>query len=566
MEGWDALSPWGTGIVAGAFLLGFIVSLLVPRRVKRGPVERGNENGKETVAAMRWRHEKLILAERQIDEKHRRLESFVHWLMEGGEALPARCGAALFFLGEAIREERNRVGSEISIMALVGGRLDAAHAAVAKGRHREGLSWAEEAQRAREEVRDLHTLLMRRQNALRSVFQMLEEKERGFFGGNGNGNGSTGDLRARLATIRATLSQLQGGLHQEVAVQKGRFVVLLRECPGSVPGEFRREIDALADVLSLDRGNGSAGALLPGGGGKAALVAAADKALRVFDETRSMESREARITKEAGDTRTDAKLEVKPDAKPDGNSPEYSIEENLPGPFLRPAVFEPEVEAEDESARVVPAVPGPFGGTEGLSPQDEGARGGSSREKPELVRAPVSGGDVADRSVSLEDSHPVIVFRSNDPALWNRMVYRGRNHRARAVAQLRDGLSWVSIERTDTGERVFCPASRDDLLHSGDGHAIGFNGTNELFYDARHLGLFSESCPSEVETRFTYGGWGFGHRTASWESGEEEPQAWGWEGREIPRETVFEIVAYTFLPKLREGDRVIRDRTLVEMP
>jgi hypothetical protein len=95
------------------------------------------------------------------------------------------------------------------------------------------------------------------------------------------------------------------------------------------------------------------------------------------------------------------------------------------------------------------------------------------------------------------------------------------------------------------------------LRNAQSADPFGFNGSNELFYGARHLGLFSESCPNEVETRFTYGGWGFGHRAREIAPEVEQLQAAGWEGREIPADTVFEIVIHEELPGLGRGDRVI---------
>ncbi|MCP5551598.1 MAG: hypothetical protein H7A53_11980 [Akkermansiaceae bacterium] len=41
--------------------------------------------------------------------------------------------------------------------------------------------------------------------------------------------------------------------------------------------------------------------------------------------------------------------------------------------------------------------------------------------------------------------------------------------------------------------------------------------------------------PQDVETRFTYGGWGFGHRAAV----AGEGQAWCWAGIEIPAQSRF---------------------------
>ncbi len=60
-----------------------------------------------------------------------------------------------------------------------------------------------------------------------------------------------------------------------------------------------------------------------------------------------------------------------------------------------------------------------------------------------------------------------------------------------------------------------------------------------------------------METRFTYGGWGFGHRANEITPEVEQLQAAGWEGREIPSDTVFEIVIHAELPVLGKHDRIL---------
>src|SRR5690606_29389395 len=104
---------------------------------------------------------------------------------------------------------------------------------------------------------------------------------------------------------------------------------------------------------------------------------------------------------------------------------------------------------------------------------------------------------------------------------------------------------------------VLAPIRTASLRNGQSADSFGFNGTNELFYGARHLGLFSEACPNEVETRFTYGGWGFGHRAHGIAPEVEQLQAAGWEGREIPSDTVFEIAIHEELPSLHEEDRLL---------
>ena len=96
--------------------------------------------------------------------------------------------------------------------------------------------------------------------------------------------------------------------------------------------------------------------------------------------------------------------------------------------------------------------------------------------------------------------------------------------------------------------QVFIKDRRDDA----DGQPRGFNGTNEQFYGAHHLGIFDESLPQDVETRFTYGGWGFGHSVMGSES-----QASGWEGKRIDGDTVFEIAVFRRMPILGANDRML---------
>lgn len=160
----------------------------------------------------------------------------------------------------------------------------------------------------------------------------------------------------------------------------------------------------------------------------------------------------------------------------------------------------------------------------------------------------------------------MILFRSNDVGLWGKEVYRGANFRARAVGEIPEWANWISIRRLDTGESVYAPIktfslSNPDLTVSG-----GFNGSNELFYGARHLGMFSDSVPNDVETRFTYGGWGFGHRVSESDSHSDSFQASGWAGKEISSDTVFEIAFCEELPELGVDDLVLDDRAAAGEP
>lgn len=146
----------------------------------------------------------------------------------------------------------------------------------------------------------------------------------------------------------------------------------------------------------------------------------------------------------------------------------------------------------------------------------------------------------------------LVIFRANDPSLWGSEVFFGANRRARSLARLPGELAFLRLRRMDTGEGVVVPITSTALTDDGDGQPRGFNGSNETFYGAHHLGVFDESLPQDVETRFTYGGWGFGHSVLG-----PEQQACGWEGRVIAPDTVFEIAVFTRMPVLEERDRLV---------
>ena len=147
--------------------------------------------------------------------------------------------------------------------------------------------------------------------------------------------------------------------------------------------------------------------------------------------------------------------------------------------------------------------------------------------------------------------------RSTDVPLWGQDTNRGVNQRARALDMIPDWADWISIRRLDTGEVVYTSTDGFCLSNSETPGSVGFNGSHELFYGARHLGMYSDACPNEVETRFTYGGWGFGHRVREIDESGEALQASGWAGREIPADTVFEIILHAELPEQGEGDLIL---------
>ena len=77
--------------------------------------------------------------------------------------------------------------------------------------------------------------------------------------------------------------------------------------------------------------------------------------------------------------------------------------------------------------------------------------------------------------------------------------------------------------------------TKGQLFSNGDQNENGWNGSSEVFFGGRHIGAFGQHLPQEVETKFSQGGWGFGHRYDH-----NDRQEWGWAGRVI-EPTSFEI-------------------------
>ncbi len=127
-----------------------------------------------------------------------------------------------------------------------------------------------------------------------------------------------------------------------------------------------------------------------------------------------------------------------------------------------------------------------------------------------------------------------------------------------------DWVQWIAITRGDTGARVFAPAEAtlfDSQECASSDLRTGFNASNELFYGAFHLGIFHDQLPMDVETRFTFGGWGFGHRSSQQTtvSGHEPVQATCWEGLQIASDIMIDIRVYESLPDLAPEDRVLAE-------
>ncbi|MEM9016565.1 MAG: hypothetical protein AAGC68_06095, partial [Verrucomicrobiota bacterium] len=439
---------------------------LTAGRGEKRPGEKGNpvNNSTEILPEMEWRHEKLVLTEREGVESHgrrRRLLEKIALLDRDG----AKTAVAAFEVGELIRDDRKQVGADLSRMKLIRDRLEEADCS-------DGNVSIETASKITNEHIERLTEVRDGMRGPATAFFEIEPHLAGKSLSDSN--------RSVLVSIRNAFRELTPGWRvlTEEADRNLRQIL------------FTEDSHRFAPVLSYLLLDGASSESLA----KEDSISTADAVGVLID---------------AYDERVDAGV----------------AKEVEPAPDLG---FRPPPEA-NGSAIVSP-------------PAENGSLSlPASSEEFEIPSA---------------EEGSLLVFRSNDVSLWGKSVYRGKNARARRLDRLPDWAKWISIRRLDTGERVYASLDGASLHSSETTSASGFNGSNELFYGARHLGLFSESCPNEVETRFTYGGWGFGHRVREGEA-EEAPQASGWEGLEIDSDTVFEIVLHEELPELEESDRLV---------
>jgi hypothetical protein len=485
-----------------------------------GWLMRGGDSGRsrkeapvpeEGLAELRWRHEKLVLTERQLMEKQSRLAEFSEAYDDYASEQERLVGLRFFSLAERMRETRQRSGTDYSRLTTLRGRLeeiasknapgtDSVHAALDITKSRLAVL-----ETVREPLRDISDRILDIEESFRSGKFRLAEKGR--------------ELRKELMEIKGRVVALPQGWSSSGDEANRR----LREILAGVSGA---EVDALREILLVD---GSITASLAGEDG-GELVGAITDAMADLESSRKT-APVSSVTLATG--------------------PGANVIGPLGTHFFTGNPFTADVSEATPELRLKPD-------TAFRAPSDfetPPERNGGGFHDLTSQSAPTSGAS-CEEEVD-EENRSLVIFCSNDVELWGKNVYRGAYCRARAIKDFPDWAEWISVRRLDTKERVFAPVRTASLFNGQTSDPVGFNGTNELFYGARHLGIFSESCPNDVETRFTYGGWGFGHRAGEMTADAEQLQAAGWEGREIPADTVFEIAIHAELPKLESQDRIL---------
>lgn len=478
-------SPFFTTHLAmiAAGLVGLFFGWLIGRSGKAEKQASGEPEKAGDHPELRWRHEKLILMERQDAEKQERLVKMVEDLSHAPELSSAEIKARLFRVAETLRDIRQRVGTDLSRLTLVSRQLSDSDPASSRSSAQDGcLQIAESHINRLEEAR----------NQLRPVCSEVLALEESFPTGLILSEPEKEKLKDALVQVKKRVGDLPSDW-RILTDDADRKIGELLEMEDSPKNEAIREILLVDGSVtdSLDHRDDSS------------LSGDLDAIIRLLEEE------------------TPRLMQRSP------------VEKSFP---VQSHEMPPKP---DNGFRAPPEKAAPSNGN--------GSHGPEADETPESLP----------EASAPEAPKTLVVFRANDVNLWGQEVYRGANARARILSELPEWANWVSIRRVDTGEAVFAPVTCLSFSNSELAASSGFNASNELFYGARHLGMYSDSVPNEVETRFTYGGWGFGHRVSEADAGRESLQASGWAGIEVDPETVFEISLLESLPALTTQDRLL---------
>jgi hypothetical protein len=171
---------------------------------------------------------------------------------------------------------------------------------------------------------------------------------------------------------------------------------------------------------------------------------------------------------------------------------------------------------------------------------------GLTRTKVEKRLQEVEGSAVVETPVE-EPKGWLVVFRSANPALWDKKVNQGPNARAIPIKDVPDQVRYLKLTNVRSKDFVVIEMTKEDLAKQADDGKIGWQGTGHYEWRAHQLGIYDRGRPAAqrgdisvcILKRQGYRGWGFGVR-----GGIDDMQGYSWAGAPIAP-TVFEIAVTT---------------------
>ncbi len=141
----------------------------------------------------------------------------------------------------------------------------------------------------------------------------------------------------------------------------------------------------------------------------------------------------------------------------------------------------------------------------------------------------------------------MVIFRSDDPAIWNTATKLGRDQFAIPVDKVPSGVKYLKMIETVINNFIIIEMSNMRLAEQTEQDGIGWNGKNEHTFNGHHLGVFNRAWPNtERGTVPILGavpacrGWGFGHRSYL-----NDIQAYAWNGEPIAKVVIEISVKFT---------------------
>jgi hypothetical protein len=143
-----------------------------------------------------------------------------------------------------------------------------------------------------------------------------------------------------------------------------------------------------------------------------------------------------------------------------------------------------------------------------------------------------------------------VIFRSDDPSIWNTNVNEGKNRFAVALSRLPNNTRFVRIKQVATDKYIIIPIRKEQLGNKNTAPVrYRWNGSNEMLFGGNHLGVFDAeggTAIGRIELAYGLTGWGFGHVAGP------GGRAWGWAGANVNK-SVFEIAIKTETLTATEG-------------